>query len=138
MFSQIPEKQMNIVRWLLSCAWLLLIVSLFYDPVSLWLTSPSNNISPLRVDPYGCIKVQAECLPQNAYILGPSLFWGVIIPVIILSLLVFGHELWRRICPLAFMSQISKFLGKQRYLKKIDPETGKSRLELAKVQPNSW
>jgi hypothetical protein len=138
MFSQIPEKQMNIVRWLLSCAWLLLIVSLFYDPVSLWLTSPTNDISPLRVDPYGCIKVQAECLPQNAYILGPSLFWGVIIPVIILSLLVFGHELWRRICPLAFMSQISKFLGKQRYLKKIDPETGKSRLELAKVQPNSW
>jgi hypothetical protein len=32
MFAQLPERQMHVVRWILTIAWLLIIASLFYDP----------------------------------------------------------------------------------------------------------
>ena len=43
--------------------------------------------------------------------MGPSLLWGMVVPLCIISLLVLGHEPWRRICPLAFMSQITLAFG---------------------------
>jgi CRP-like cAMP-binding protein len=45
---------------------------------------------------------------------------------------------WRRICPLSFLSQIPRALGKQRQFKRENPTTGKVRYELAKVKPDSW
>lgn len=45
---------------------------------------------------------------------GNRLFWGTVVP---LSLLLIGgvsHELWRRVCPLAFVSQLAQALGVQR------------------------
>jgi len=138
MFAKTPERQMHMVRWLLTCCWLLLIFSLFYDPISPWLTDPKNTLSPLRLAPDVCVKVQGVCLEQTSYALGARLFWAAIVPAAIFILLVFGHELWRRICPLSFLSQIPLALSIQRQHRRVNPKTGKISYEVAKVKKNSW
>jgi len=138
MLSKIPEKQMHYIRWLLAIGWLVLIFSLFYDPISLALTDPNNVNSPFRLDPDKCVKVQGKCLPQEPYAMGARIFWAVIVPPAILILLVFGHEFWRRICPLSFLSQIPRALKLQRKRKVVDPQTGRVRYELVVVGENSW
>ncbi|MCC5618426.1 cyclic nucleotide-binding domain-containing protein [Nostoc sp. CHAB 5836] len=138
MFAKTPERQMQMVRWLLTCGWLLLIFSLFYDPISPWLTDPNNTLSPLRIHPEVCVKVQGVCLEQTPYALGARIFWTMIVPAAIFILLVFGHELWRRICPLSFLSQIPRALGRQRQHRRVDPKSGKTSYELAKVKKDSW
>ena len=137
MLTQIPERQMHWVRWVLTSGWLLLIASLLYDPWTSALTEPDHSWSPLRLTDV-CIKVQGKCLPQEPYAVGATLFWGAVVPSGIFILLVFGHELWRRICPLSFLSQIPRALGWQRQFKRENPKTGKIRYELAKVQADSW
>ncbi|MGB8699618.1 MAG: cyclic nucleotide-binding domain-containing protein [Thermosynechococcaceae cyanobacterium] len=129
---------MHLVRWILTTSWLVLIASLFYDPLSPWLTQPDNVWSPLRIDPNLCVKVQGVCLKEQPYPLGTTIFWGAIVPISIFILLIFGHELWRRICPLSFLSQIPRALGWQRQIKHVNPTTGKARYELPKVKPGSW
>jgi Cyclic nucleotide-binding domain len=138
MFGQIAERRMHLVRWILTASWLLLIASLFYDPLSPWFTQPDNLWSPLRINPNLCVKVQGVCLEEQPYELGTTIFWGAIVPLSIFILLIFGHELWRRICPLSFLSQIPRALGWQRQLKRVNPTTGKVRYELPKVNPGSW
>ena len=138
MFSQISEQRMHVIRWILTSGWLLLVFSLFFDPISAWFTDPSNRFSPLRLDPSVCIEVQGVCLEQQPYPLGTTLFWAIVVPSSIFILLIFGHELWRRICPLSFLSQIPRALGWQRQFKRVNPQTGKVRYELAKVKPSSW
>lgn len=138
MFNQIPEQQMHRIRWILTSGWLLLIISLFYDPISPILTNPNNTWSPFHLDLTQCVKVQGICLEEQAYPMGNEIFWGIIIPSAIFILLVFGHELWRRICPLSFLSQIPRALGLQRQFKRVNAQTGKVRFELAKVKKDSW
>jgi Cyclic nucleotide-binding domain/4Fe-4S binding domain len=138
MFGQMAERRMHLVRWVLTVSWLLLIASLFYDPLSPWLTQPDNLWSPLRINPTLCVKVQGVCLAEQTYPLGTTIFWGAIVPLSIFILLIFGHELWRRICPLSFLSQIPRALGWQRQIKRENPKTGKARYELVKVKPGSW
>jgi hypothetical protein len=50
MFAKISEQVMRRIRWVLMIAWLILILSLFWDPVSHILTAPSSNWSPLRIN----------------------------------------------------------------------------------------
>ncbi len=143
MLAKISEKSMHLIRMALACGWLLLIFSLFYDPVSAWLTDPYSTWSPLHLkasvfEDRTCIRVQGVCLEERAYPLGNSLFWGLIVPGGVFLLLVFGHEFWRRICPLSFFSQIPRALGKQRQRKRTDPQTGQIRTELVKIAANSW
>ena len=138
MFSQIAERQMHIVRWVLTGGWLVLIASLVFDPLSPWLTDPRNALSPLGIDPTVCVQVQGVCLEEQPYPLGTTIFWAIVVPSSIFILLIFGHELWRRICPLSFLSQIPRALGWQRQFKRTNPQTGKVRYELAKVKPGSW
>lgn len=138
MLSTLPESTMHRVRWVLTIGWCLLIVSLFYDPVSAWFTEPSTVGSPLRIDLQDCVEVQGQCLEEIPYALGAPLFWGIIVPSAIFILLVLGHEFWRRICPLSFLSQIPRALGWQRKRKRQDPKTGKIRYELFKVGKESW
>lgn len=138
MLAKIPEKQMHIVRSILAGGWLLLICSLFYDPISPWLTYPDSTWSPFRLNPNACIQVQGQCLPQEPYPMGASLFWGLIVPTGVFVLLVFGHEFWRRICPLSFFSQLARRLGKQRQRKRVNAETGQVRYELVKIKHDSW
>ncbi|MDJ0598884.1 MAG: EF-hand domain-containing protein [Crocosphaera sp.] len=141
MFAKVPERYMHRVRWVLALGWLLLITSLFYDPISYWLTLPEHTWSPLSISnitPYDCVLVQGNCLPEQPYPIGAIMFWALIVPTGVFVLMVFGHEAWRRICPLSFMSQLPRALGIQRTRKKVNAQTGKVRHELIKVDPNSW
>lgn len=120
MFSQISEQKMHLVRWVLVVGWLLLIVSLFYDPISHHLSDPNNLFSPWRdrvislVEiPDRCVRVQGECLTETPYPMGTRIFWGMVVPSAVAFVLIFGHETWRRICPLYFLSQIPRRLGLQ-------------------------
>jgi CRP-like cAMP-binding protein len=137
MFDQLPEPRVHWIRWILTIAWLLVIGSLLYDPWTSALTEPNHPWSLLRL-PNTCVQVQGQCLAEQPYALGTTIFWGAIVPAAIFILLVFGHELWRRICPLSFLSQIPRALGWQRQFKRENPKTGKVRYELAKVQSDSW
>ncbi len=135
--SRVSEARMHVVRWLLTSAWLLIIVSLFFDPFTARFTAPDHPWSPLRVAPT-CVEVQGRCLVETPYPLGTTIFWGAVVPAAIFLLLVFGHELWRRICPLSFLSQIPRALGWQRQTRKRHPKTKEVRRQLAKVPPDSW
>jgi Cyclic nucleotide-binding domain/4Fe-4S binding domain len=137
MFSQLSERRMHVVRWILTIAWLVIIASLFYDPWTPALTVPDHPWSSLRLTDT-CISVQGKCLVEQPYPLATTLFWGAIVPGAIFILLVFGHEVWRRICPLSFLSQIPRALGWQRQFKRENPSTGKIRYEIAKVKAESW
>lgn len=137
MISQVSEKKMHLVRWLLALGWLTLIFSLFYDPLSAWATDLINIVSPSAPEST-CVKVQSVCLPQHPYGIGARIFWGAVIPLAIIILLVFGHEFWRRICPLYFFSQIPRALGIQRKRKIVNPDTSNIRYELAGVEKESW
>jgi hypothetical protein len=141
MLHNVAEKKMHYVRWLLTIGWLTLIASLFYDPITSALTDPNNLASPLRLkpfDPNTCVKVREDCITQAPYAIGAMLWWSIVVPSAIFILLVFGHEFWRRICPLSFLSQIPRALGIQRKRKITDPRTGKVRHELVKISENSW
>ena len=138
MLQQVSESKYHLIRWIVTSGWLLLIFSLFYDPLSPWLTDVENKFSPLRVNPDVCIKVQDICLPETPYPVGATIFWTAIVPSAIIILLVFGHEVWRRICPLSFLSQIARNLSLQRKDKYVNPKTGKVTHRLAKVEPDSW
>jgi Cyclic nucleotide-binding domain/4Fe-4S binding domain len=137
MFSQLSERRMHLVRWILTISWLTIIASLFYDPWTPALTVPDHPWSPLRLTD-SCISVQGKCLVEQPYPLATTLFWGAIVPGAIFILLVLGHEVWRRICPLSFLSQIPRALGWQRQFKRENTNTGKVRYELAKVKAESW
>ena len=144
MLAKVSEKQMHRIRWGLTIGWLILIFSLFYDPISSVLTDPNNLSSPFRLrpeiflDPEQCVKVQGECLSERVYPMGARIWWAMIVPIAIFVLLVFGHEFWRRICPLSFLSQIPRALGLQRKRKAIDPMTGETVSELVTIGENSW
>ena len=136
MFHQIPETQMHRIRWLFAISWLVLIASMFYDPISPILTTPSNLHSPFHLDSQACIQVQGECLPQTPYKLAPRIFWSAVVPAAIFIIFVFGHETWRRICPLSFFSQLARHLDRQRKQKVID--SGMVRYELIQISADSW
>ncbi|MGB3637556.1 MAG: 4Fe-4S binding protein [Rivularia sp. (in: cyanobacteria)] len=111
MLSKVSESKMHAVRWILVIGWLILTISLFHDPISHVLTDPKNLLSPLR-DSHECIPVQGDpCIFEKAYPIGTRIFWGMILPAIVFIVFVFGHETWRRICPLYFLSQIPRALG---------------------------
>lgn len=138
MLTQFPEQIMHRVRWVLTIAWLVIIASLIYDPWTAQFTAADHPWSPFRIDPNACVLVQENCLTEQPYPLGATIFWGAIVPAAIFILLIFGHELWRRICPLSFLSQIPRALGWQRQYKRENAKTGKVRYELAKVKSDSW
>ncbi|MEB3169247.1 MAG: 4Fe-4S binding protein [Synechococcaceae cyanobacterium] len=119
---QVSERLAHWLRWLLLLGWLLLIVSLFlpHDEV----------LGPMQ----GFV---APCVPGLACQLhdhdGNRLFWGVVVPVGLLIIVAVSHEAWRRMCPLAFVSQIFRALGWQRTV------IGRGgRREVAKISPDSW
>ncbi|HEY9763371.1 MAG TPA: cyclic nucleotide-binding domain-containing protein [Trichocoleus sp.] len=135
---KMSERQMHLVRWALTVAWLVMIVSLFWDPISPYLADPANPLSPFRLDPSQCVSVQGACLEQQPYAIASYLFWTFVVPGSILVLLVFGHETWRRICPLSFLSQIPRALGIQRKRQVQSSSSGATRYELVKIRKDSW
>lgn len=126
MLSTLSEKKLHSVRWVLLIGWLLLILSLFYDPVSAILSDSAQSWSPLSdatTDADYCIQVQKICLTLAPYPIATRVFWGMVIPSAIMILLALGHETWRRICPLYFFSQIPRAL-------KLQP--------LLSIEKNAW
>lgn len=121
-FSGWPERQAHLARWMLLGGWLLLILSLLVSPWASW-------------DPW--VGRLASCPPGEVCALhdhdGNRLFWGVVVPAGLLMIVVFSHELWRRLCPLSFVSQLFRALGLQRT---IVAKNG--RREVAKVAADSW
>ncbi|HEY9624583.1 MAG TPA: hypothetical protein V6C78_29785 [Crinalium sp.] len=103
---------MHVTRWGLAIAWLVLILSMFYDPISASLTDTNAMFAASTAN--GCFQFQGECRPLSPYPMGARIFWGMVLPTAILTLLIFGHEVWRRICPLSFMAQIPRAFGWQR------------------------
>jgi hypothetical protein len=138
MISQVSETKMHFIRWLLAIGWLMLIFSLFYAPISPWFTSSIHLDFNNYPNPSTCVKVQGVCLTEQPFSIGARIFWTVVIPSAIVILLVFGHEFWRRICPLYFFSQIPRALGIQRKRKTVSSETGSVRSELAGIEKESW
>jgi 4Fe-4S binding domain len=123
MLSTVSERTLHTVRWVLIVSWFGLIFSLFYDPISAVLTDPEHVWSPLQdhallaiTDPAHCVKVQEICLALTPYPIATRVFWGMVIPSAIMIVLVFGHETWRRICPLYFFSQIPRALKQPPWL----------------------
>jgi FHA domain len=136
--SQIPESKIHLIRWLLASGWTLLILSAFYDPLSFLLTDPNNLLSPLHVHLEQCVLLQGVCLKQSSYVLAPRLLWGIIVPLSVIIIVVGGHETWRRICPLSFISQLPRRLGLGRKRQRVNTETGVVRQELVGIHPDSW
>jgi hypothetical protein len=139
MLNRLSESRMHQIKWLIALGWTLMIVSLFYDPLTPILTDPSGVLgSPFKMNPDdACIEVQKVCLPEIAYSMTARVFWAMIVPLGLILIFITGHEVWRRICPLSFFSQIPRALGIQRK-KKIISESGKARYELFKVEEDSW
>lgn len=144
MLNNVSERTMHRVRWILTIGWFLLIGSLFYDPITLAWTQPENLVSPFRLDPNvylnpeNCVKIRASCISEQPFSMSVLIWWAMIVPAGIFILLVLGHEFWRRICPLSFLSQIPRALGIQRKRKVIDPVTQEIRYELVTIGEKSW
>ncbi len=138
MFEKATERSMHRVRWFMTIGWLLLIFSLFYDPLSAWVTAPESSWSLLRVDPTQCVMIQGECHRDAPYPIGVRLFWAAIVPSSIFILLTFGHELWRRVCPLSFLSQLPAALGFQRQIQSNSSNKGRLKRRVPTVKKNSW
>lgn len=134
---RVSERRIHQVRWVLTVGWLAMILSLFLDPISPYLTDPNNRLSPFRFDPTQCIQVQEACLAQKPVAIAAFVFWALVVPASIMILLVFGHETWRRICPLSFLSQLPRALGLQRR-RQVSSRSGAARYELVKVRKDSW
>jgi hypothetical protein len=136
--GQFSERKAHQLRWYLTLGWLILIFSLFYDPLTIQLTDPAGIKSPFQIDLSSCVEVQGHCLANNPYALGARIFWAMIVPAGLLIIFVLGHEYWRRICPLSFLSQIPRALGWQRKRKITNAKTGKVRYELITIDAKSW
>ena len=115
-----PEQQARVVRWVLLIGWGLLILSLLIPAIEL----------PEALAPQ-CDPGAAACVLHREP--GNRLFWGVVVPSSLLMLVVLSHELWRRICPLAFLSQLFRHLGWQR---QVLNKQGKP--VVVKIDANSW
>lgn len=125
------------VRGLLLAAWLILIASLLWDPYSASLTEPGNLSSPFRISDHSVI-VQGKEVHVEPYALGARLFWTMLVPIVPLFLLVFGHEAWRRVCPLSLASQIPGLIGLRRWRSVFERRTGLVRKTLPLIDRQSW
>lgn len=137
MLSKTSEAKLRGVRALLTAGWLVLIASLFWDPVTPAATRPDNVTSPFHLQGRH-VEVQGQVLPEDPYAMGNRIWWTMLIPILPLFFLVAGHEAWRRICPLSFVSQIPRYLGWQRKRPALDRRTGKVSRLLALPAREGW
>ena len=114
-FQQWPENQAHWTRWLLLLGWLALIAVL---------------LKPELAPAYRSLACQGQsfCRPG----IGNDLFWNVVFPLVFLAVLL-SHELWRRICPLSFVSQLFRALGWQRTVMNADGTP-----QLVAISESSW
>lgn len=128
---------MHRVRWALTIGWFILILSMFWDPITPLFTAPGSQ-TPFSVKPDVCVKIGQKCLAAQPFSMSALIWWAMIVPSAIFILLVLGHEFWRRICPLSFLSQLPRALGIQRRRQVIDPSTQEIKDELVTISETSW
>lgn len=138
MLATAPETTLRAVRALLLLGWLVLLASLFWDPVTPRLTDPSNGASPFRVDDSSVVVIQGEALRSEPYAMGNRIFWSMIVPLVPLFLLVVGHEAWRRVCPLSFVSQLPRIFGIQRKRRNLNRRTGVVKPAVVLPERQGW
>ena len=137
MLTRQPERRMQAVRTGLLVAWFALIASLFYDPVTPLLTQPTNLSSPFHIGG-GPMVVQGIEYSNAPYAMGNRIFWTMVLPLLPAALMLFGHETWRRLCPLSHFSQIPRMLGWQRRIRRLNRRTGTLDRVLALLPNESW
>jgi 4Fe-4S binding domain len=136
MFAKAPERRMLSVRLILFAAWATLIVSLFWDPLTIHLTAPDSG-TPFRIKDIP-VTVQGQVLEQKPYAMGARMFWTMVLPLVPMIIMVLGHEAWRRICPLSFASRIPYYLGIQWLKKSFNRQTGKVERKPATIAADSF
>ncbi|MCP9908893.1 cyclic nucleotide-binding protein [Cyanobium sp. BA20m-p-22] len=114
-FNRWPERQARLARWGLLLAWLGLIALL---------------LKPELGPAYGSTVCRESTICRPG--IGNDLFWNIGLPLVILVVYL-SHELWRRICPLSFVSQLFRALGWQRT---VLNRAGKP--QVAAVSESSW
>ncbi|MCP9776642.1 MULTISPECIES: cyclic nucleotide-binding protein [unclassified Cyanobium] len=114
-FNRWPEAQARIARWALLLGWLGLLALL---------------LRPELGPAYRSIACREATICRPG--IGNDLFWNVGLPLVILAVLL-SHELWRRICPLSFVSQLFRALGWQRT---VLNRAGKP--QVAAISESSW
>jgi len=114
-FNRWPESQARIARWTLLLGWITLIALLL-----------KPGLGPAYLSP--ACEQSAICRPG----IGNDLFWNGGLPLVILAVIL-SHELWRRICPLSFVSQLFRALGWQRT---VLNRAGKP--QVAAISESSW
>jgi hypothetical protein len=137
MLSRTPERRMRVVRIVLLLGWLVIAASLLCDPFTVAMTSPDNAWSPFHLSGPPVI-VQGVPLALTPYPMGNRVFWTMLIPLVPLFLMLFGHEAWRRICPLSLVSQIPRMFGWQRKVKTLNRSAGRVDCILALLPNDSW
>ena len=119
LMDQWAEARARQFRWVFIICWCVLILSLLLPTLAL-----PSGWAPNCADEF--LNCELHLQPGN------RLFWGVAVPTGLL-LIVLSHEIWRRICPLAFVSQLFRALGMQRTAL---ARNGKQ--EVVKVKADSW
>jgi 4Fe-4S binding domain len=125
------------VRAGLLVAWLCLIASLFWDPMSPMMTMPDNSWSPFHIQALH-MAMRDQTMTVQPYHISNRFFWTMLIPLFPLFLMVFGHEAWRRICPLSFASQLPRYLGLRRQRTSLQRRTGRLERAPALIARGSW
>ena len=108
------EQRINVLRWFLLGGWLTLLVMMVV---------PTGSVA--RPDICSDITICSDSFAND-------IFWNIGLPAVLLCV-VFSHALWRRLCPLSFVSQLAKALGAQRT---ITDARGKKRLVF--IDESSW
>jgi hypothetical protein len=70
--------------------------------------------------------------------MGNRIFWTMLLPLLPLGLMFFGHETWRRVCPLSHFSQIATMLGRQRQIGRLNRSSGRVDRVLALLPSQAW
>jgi hypothetical protein len=137
MFAGIPERKMVSVRAILFLGWLCLIASLFWDPMTPMMTQPGRTWSPFHIETSHAT-MHGETFAVAPYHPANRFFWTMLIPVFPVFLMVFGHEAWRRICPLSFASQLPRYFGLRRQRMTLQRRTGLLKTTPALIARDSW
>lgn len=126
------------LRTALLAAWLVLILSLFWDPLTPKLTAAGATLSPFHIHGTAPTIQGHPPAPQNAYAMGARIWWTMIVPLIPMFLMLFGHEAWRRICPLAFASQFPRYFGLVRKSSSVQRHSGKVVTKVSVIGRGNW
>lgn len=125
-------------RQTLAGLWLVIIISLFHDPLTPALSQPDSPLPLFARDPEACIRVQDHCVREVSHAIGSPMYWGILLPLLISVLFLFGHEFWRRVCPLSYFSQLARNFDMVRRRQPWKKSGSVSASRPAKVRPDSF